>query len=119
MGLDQFAFSRTAGSGEDGTEIAYWRKHNRLQGWMNDLWEKQGNDGSFNCVNVVLTIEDIDALEEAINNKALPETQGFFFGNDSYEDYEEWGYKEQDEQFITRARELIAAGQEVYYTCWW
>ena len=32
MGLDQYAFSEN----KDGerTEIAYWRKHNRLQGWM-------------------------------------------------------------------------------------
>ena len=26
----------------DGNELAYWRKHNRLHGWMEELWESKG-----------------------------------------------------------------------------
>ena len=40
MGLDQYARIR-----EPGEEVMYWRKHNRLQGWMTDLWMKRtGNE---------------------------------------------------------------------------
>ena len=98
MGLDQYAYKRDADEDEDGNiTIAEWRKHNRLQGWMEDLWEDKGrpfegnlddlNDSfgsSFNCVPVELTLSDIEQLEAHISNKSLPDTQGFFFGNDSY-----------------------------------
>ena len=43
MGLDQYAYKRDADEDEDGNiTIAEWRKHNRLQGWMEDLWEDKG-----------------------------------------------------------------------------
>ena len=117
MGLDMFAFARN-GEEEGGTEIAYWRKHNRLHGWMENLWLEKGGSGEFNCVALELTTEDLDRLEEAINEKEMPETHGFFFGGDSYEGYEEW-YKETDLEFIAKAREAIAEGKTVYYDSWW
>ena len=40
MGLDQFAYSiNSAGEKED---IAYWRKHPNLHGWMEALWVEKG-----------------------------------------------------------------------------
>ena len=95
MGLDQYAYARPAelDRGEDGEnneELAYWRKHNRLHGWMEDLFKDRGNavteesfGNSFNCVEVELTESDIEQLEAHIENRALPETGGFFFGNAS------------------------------------
>lgn len=143
MGLDQYATKRKSYSPKDsGEEIAYWRKHNRLQGWMEDLWkgkkEEKANrpiedkfidgldevddndDGVFNCEEVTITAEDLDLLEEDINNRNLPETDGFFYGDDSYEDYEgEHGYKSTDLEFIEKARKAIKDGYEVFYTSWW
>ena len=29
-------------------EIASWRKHNRLHGWMESRWRKLGYEGNFN-----------------------------------------------------------------------
>ena len=118
MGLDQYARAR-----DRGEEIMYWRKHNRLQGWMCDLWMKRtGNDdpGHFNCVDLLLREEDIDKLEEDIKNKKLPETEGFFFGSDTYEGniYEEY-YLKDDMAFIKSAREALDEGKEVVYSCWW
>ena len=125
MGLDQYAFALDkAGERE---ELAYWRKHNRLQGWMEELWEDKGRPnfdeiqnpmGDFNCQPVQLTISDIEQLEAHVENKALPDTQGFFFGGDSYEDYEE-RYKESDMGFVVDARRAIAEGKRVYYDSWW
>ena len=123
MGLDQYAYAiKPKGNPKkkEQVEIAYWRKHNRLQGWMESLWLGKGGEGEFNCVDVEITEDDLDNLEEAINNKDLPETQGFFFGGDSYEDYEgENGYKKDDEEFIKNAREELKKGNLVFYSSWW
>jgi hypothetical protein len=68
----------------------------------------------FNCVPVELGYDDLDSLEKAINSKDLPDTQGFFFGSDS-DDY----YRENDLEFIQKAREALDAGLHVEYSSWW
>jgi len=120
MGLDQYALVVDDNSkDEKGEEIMYWRKHNRLQGWMEDLWRrKTGDTGEFNCDDVDITEQDLDDLEKAIENDELPETGGFFFGPDSYENYE-CEYKEYDLEFIQKARLALAKGKKVVYTSWW
>ena len=123
MGLDQYATARKGQPSrdedgytyyEDSMELSYWRKHPNLQGWMEELWYEKGNDGEFNCVDVELTLGDLDALEEALDESALPETVGFFFGTDSC-DY----YAEQDREFIREARAAIKQGYTVVYNSWW
>ena len=129
MGLDQYAYARPVGVESDGgnnnEELAYWRKHNRLHGWMEDLYRDRGNSVSheafgndFNCVEVELTESDIEQLEAHIEQKSLPETGGFFFGNDSYAEYEEY-YKEDDLNFVSNARQAIEDGKKVFYNSWW
>jgi len=136
MGLDQYAYATPKGT-ESQEELAYWRKHNRLQGWMEQLWEDKGRPnfddignplGDFNCVPVEITLSDLEQLEAEIVNKTLPETGGFFFGNDSFEWEDENGntpaegdyyYKKDDLQFIEKAREAIEEGKKVFYNCWW
>ena len=64
MGLDMYASRRAPVENE---EVHYWRKHNRLHGWMGELWrEKTGQDGRFNNVELVLELEDITNLEKDI-----------------------------------------------------
>lgn len=121
MGLDQFAY--TLDKNNNKTEIAYWRKHPNLQGWMENLWENKGRPGdknehnelgNFNCIPVELTRDDIDKLEQAILGQGLPDTVGFFFGNNS-DEY----YREQDLKFIEKAREALDSGLAVMYDSWW
>ena len=123
MGLDQFAYCMD-NNGEK-AELAYWRKHPNLQGWMENLWEKKGRPNAnenkdsmgmsdFNCVPVELTREDLDALEQDVTNGDLPSTAGFFFGSDSDEHY-----KENDLEFIRKAREALDSGLTVLYDSWW
>jgi len=118
MGLDQYAAVRLDTKDEEGNweteELAYWRKHPHLQGFMENLYIEKGGTEEFNCVDVELTLEDIDNLERAIMEGALPETGGFFFGEDS-DDY----YTEQDLEFVSNARKVLADGQTVVYSSWW
>ena len=130
MGLDQYAYktkqdlSIDHGDTEEDVviekeEIMYWRKHNRLEGWMANLWESRGNDGTFNCEYVELDESDLDSLEQDVHHARLPKTEGFFFGNDSYA----VEYKNQlvnsDLAFIQNARQALADGFRVFYTSWW
>jgi len=126
MGLDQYAYSVSAGTkldeNTDTISLMDWRKHNRLQGYMEELAIDKGilkEDETFNCKPLKLTKEDIDDLEEVILGKKLPETGGFFFGGDSYtSEYEEY-IMPNDLKFIEKAREALDAGQDVYYDSWW
>ena len=123
MGLDQYAMARKGESKtdeegfeyyEDSMELAYWRKHPNLQGWMQDLWYTKGGEGEFNCVDLELEAEDLDLLEQSLDEEALPETTGFFFGTDS-----SIHYAEQDREFIREARAAIKQGYTVVYSSWW
>ena len=139
MGLDQYATARKGEprkvaqtwitTDEDGNEkevveyynewddtiqLAEWRKHPNLQGWMTDLYYEKGGEDEFNCVELELTLEDLDALEATLDEEELPETVGFFFGTDS-SDY----YAEADREFIVQARAAIKQGYTVVYSSWW
>lgn len=121
MGLDMFAYktrnhpqSSVDFDNGQSAEFFYWRKHPNLHGWMENLYrEKGGKDESFNCVNVLLTIEDLDRLEADINEGKLPPTSGFFFGQSTGAE------TEKDLEFIKMARREIADGFCVFYTSWW
>jgi hypothetical protein len=127
MGLDQYAYAREIVKSDDEEEpvdidIAYWRKHNRLQGWMENLYRDKNpdSDRDFNCVDLELTAEDLDRLEQDVLHIALPKTEGFFFGDDSYSN-EEW-LKENmkiDLQFIHDARQHLRDGYKIIYSSWW
>jgi hypothetical protein len=104
-------------------QVAYWRKHADLHGWFKQLWETNGGKPAsehfgddFNGGDWVrIDLEDLDALEAAIQGKALPHTTGFFFGS-SYGDNDE---RTEDLAFIGRARQEIAMGYTLFYTSSW
>ena len=123
MGLDQYATARkgeakTDEEGykyyEDSIELAYWRKHPNLEGFMSDLYYEKGGEDEFNCVDLELDEEDLDKLEESLDNSDLPETSGFFFGSNA-DDH----YAEADREFIVQARAALKQGYTVVYHSWW
>ncbi len=147
MGLDQYAYvAARAGQKEewwDGAELdpdtrdyrndkvtkprelAYWRKHPNLQGWMESLWKRrmhQSNQqipesewgSTFNGIELELTAEDLDELERAVKKRQLPATQGFFFGNDA-----DQHYYHNDLEFIRAARAELFLGLKVFYNSSW
>jgi hypothetical protein len=94
-------------------EVAYWRKHPDLHGWMENLYrEKGGREKSFNGDPVVLTLADLDRLEEDILRKNLPKTRGFFFG-------ESGEISLKDLEFVLEARKAIQEGDTVFYDSSW
>jgi hypothetical protein len=126
MGLDMYAYAATQAndSATQGKlvqrEIAYWRKHPNLHGWMQQLWENKMNEESrdsphdFNGIELELTWEDLEDLERAVTHKQLPSTSGFFFGNDS-DDH----YREHDLKFVRDAKAEIFTGLKVFYNSSW
>ena len=99
---------------DDTIQLAEWRKHPNLQGWMEELWYEKGGEGEFNCVELELTLENLDALEATLDEEELPETAGFFFGGNA-DDH----YAEADREFIVQARAAIKQGYTVVYSSWW
>ena len=81
---------------------------------MEELYHEKGGEEEFNCVDVELTLKDLDALEKSLDDEALPETAGFFFGGDA-DDH----YLESDREFIREARSAIKQGYTVVYSSWW
>jgi hypothetical protein len=140
MGLDQYAYAAAKAGAqaeyyddenydkEDGDptkvseprEIAYWRKHPNLQGWMERLWlEKnpevlEDNRNSFNGIELELTWQDLERLEQDVTAGTLPATSGFFFGSDS-DDH----YRGQDLEFIRNAKTELFMGLKVFYNSSW
>lgn len=141
MGLDQYAYAAAKAGQQDEyysdenydkddsdptklsppREIAYWRKHPNLQGWMEQLWlqknpdiDPNNRDAMFNGVELELTWEDLEALELDIIGGNLPQTKGFFFGDDS-DEY----YRDQDLAFIKNAKTEIFVGLRVFYNSSW
>jgi len=136
MGLDMYAFKhkgeridhetdrdKLEGTEREPIQFADWRKHNRLQGFMQEIYDKQSgyhDMQGFNCVPLYLSREDLDRLEEAIRSRTLPETAGFFVGQDSYTwEGEQEDLKATDLKFVADAKKYLNEGFEVFYECWW
>ena len=100
-------------------EIAYWRKHPNLHGWMARLWlAREGNElrelDNFNGIELELDADDLELLEYVVKERELPGTSGFFFGNDA-DDY----YYNDDLKFIQMARAEMFLGFKVFYNSSW
>jgi hypothetical protein len=100
-------------------DIAYWRKHPNLHGWMARLWlAREGNElremDNFNGIELELDAEDLDLLEFVVKARELPATSGFFFGDNADQHY----YNE-DLKFIQAARAEMFLGLKVFYNSSW
>jgi hypothetical protein len=138
MGLDMYAYVGRKGQREEffeqaywneelkqfdspvdkPVELAYWRKHPSLHGWMEQLWIQKGRPGpgyaDFNGIELELSWNDIDDLERAVRHGKLPFTTGFFFGKPS-----DNVYYDSDLKFCQEAKAEIFLGQKVFYNSSW
>jgi hypothetical protein len=149
MGLDQYAgtmrtktYEYKTPEGEekkDEYQMAgpfEWRKHARLQEFMNQLYMKRNNiehkwesddlqsgEVVWNPVSwstLELSWEDIDELEKAVNTQYRNYfcDGGFFWGHEIQE-YQADYYKDKDLEFVEFAREALKDGETVIYECSW
>jgi hypothetical protein len=127
MGLDQYAYSVSKADRplldsqeyydgeaviESQEELAYWRKHADLNGWMTNLYHSKGGEGSFNGEILELNEDDLNSLQEAVK-EGLETATGFFWGvSDERHDNETVA-------FIKKALREVKKGNVVYYCCSW
>lgn len=125
MGLDMYAFvvptSAVKGDFDVDTqfknELQYWRKHNALHSWMENLYQaKGGTEKSFNCIPLRLTKEDLLELIEDAKGHKLQSATGFFLGG-PYDYNDE--IANEDIEFAHKALAEIDKGNAVYYDSWW
>jgi hypothetical protein len=57
-------------------DLGYWRKHPNLHGYIVQTFA----EGIDECQAIELSADGIKKIIEAITNRHLPETTGFFFG---------------------------------------
>jgi len=137
VGLDQYAFAvmphrdntdfsvrwtreNTPEGVTPAIQLAYWRKHTDLHGFVEQLFRDRAKDqnytpqdGMFNCQPFRLTLNDLIALREAIEENDLPHTTGFFFGESTSEK------NAATLEFIDAAQKAIAQDMEIYYDSLW
>lgn len=131
MGLDQYAYVRAQErtvketNGEEYTTVDceqefYWRKHSRLQEFMDILWREKGNTETFNCQHMDLTELDLLCLQDAIADgyADYPCGGGFFWGH-QFQEEAVAAEREKDTEFVTAALEAVRSGDRVIYSCWW
>lgn len=117
MGLDQYGFIRQKNGQQ---KEFYWRKHSRLQEFMQKLWHEKGNSNEFNCEEMPLTEENLQLLKQQIESNFDGNfcAGGFFWGHQFQEDAVKQ-YQEEDTQFVNEALDAVRKGDEVIYSCWW
>ena len=108
MGLDQYAYKV---KGDQRWEIAYWRKHANLEGYMEEVFRSRGGIGDFNCVDLKLTKTDL--LELRDKHRDLPDADGFFWGETSQKKIED------TQTFIEVALQAVDEGWDIIYSSWW
>ena len=134
MGLDMYAYAGRSGQRDEfyeqaqwiedtkefdspvskPVELAYWRKHPSLHGWMEQLYRQRGGTDTFNGIELELTWNDVDDLERAVRHGKLPFTEGFFFGKPA-----DNVYYEEDLKFCLNAKAEIFLGFKVFYNSSW
>ncbi len=140
MGLDQYANVRDKQSGQmkspdfdkvysDKNEYKptdhgfVWRKHSRLQQFMQDVWAEQNPD-SAEAMNgedeLVLTKDIIKQLRQEVDSNYHNSFcgGGFFWGHQFQEEAVKQ-YADLDKQFCDWADKELDNGNEVIYSCSW
>lgn len=96
---------------EDGIEVeevrlklGYWRKHPDLHGFIVQTFA----GGLDECQEIPLNTECLRQIREAVEQKKLPKTTGFFFGDSTH-----WADPESMQQtltMLTKAEEWLGGG---------
>lgn len=120
---DRYSHKMTKKTLEDGfevrrieVELGYWRKHPNLHGYIVNTFAS----GKDECQQIDLSKENLENIITAVNEKRLPHTEGFFFGQ-SYNNEEE---REKDIKIILGALKWLEPSgdksyRRIYYQASW
>ena len=103
----------------DSIEVSfgYWRKHRKLHGFIVNSFA----GGEDKCQQIGLGVDELRKIATALRTDNLPDTEGFFFG-DEVIDEEEKKQAEEYAQQIEQAIEWLGKGdwkRSVYYQASW
>lgn len=98
-------------------ELFYWRKHNALHGLFADYaLEHFGiSEDDFNVCYMRIDSELLNKIEKQVLNNELVPRSGFFWGSADMVNV----YRDDDLEFVRKAREAIEQGYTLYYHPWW
>ena len=116
-----------------GNDNFYWRKHARLQQFMQELWRERKfgkdagklmgglhMDGKSDLAEVMfLDRDDIVKLQELVENNNLPFCPDGFFWGHQFQEESMKEYKELDLKFCKQALKWLDEGIKVWYDCSW
>lgn len=117
MGLDMYFYrvpKNEAPSRENLAQIAYFRKHSDLHGWLERLWrERPGNTGEFNCVFMEISPDILVRLKDYLKTPEKEKFMGFFWGQSQASDWQ------RTRELVPELESIIKSGDRVYYYSWW
>ena len=129
MGLDQYAYTNEQKeSNEFGEHKFYWRKHSKLQKFIeNELreghsLESQAPENYEDLNNLGIEITSVDTFKKlwvCLTEDVLPESEGrFFFGHQRQDERAE-AYYDQDKAFCLWGIHQLQIGHKVVYVADW
>lgn len=104
--------------------VAQWRKANQIHGWFVNNVQGGDDDCKEHWVSQEQLQELVDLCKEVMKRPTeakdlLPVQQGFFFGNESYDQYYFQDIKYTIETLETLLKENPTKGGDLYYSSSW
>ena len=102
-------------------EAMYWRKANQIHAWF----VKNVQGGTDDCGNYEVNREQLEELRQLIiealadkDSSLLPPQAGFFFGNDTVDEYYWEDLRSTEAELVKVLEEFPAASHFEYHSSW-
>ena len=97
-------------------DLGYWRKHPNLHGYIVETFAS----GLDECQEIPLNEKQLEQIAQAIEDRKLPHTEGFFFGQSEW--HEEEVETSVDAKTFREAKDFLRKSdwtRSVYYRASW
>lgn len=103
-------------------DLGYWRKHPNLHGYIVNNFSRDPT--TYDGGDINLTVNDLLQIIDAIKNRELPHTEGFFFGESATDPSEIAEEQKEDIRQLQQAIDWLSikesdASRFVYYGASW
>lgn len=96
-------------------EIDYFRKHHRLNDWMERLYRIKGGTGEFNGQSLQINQDDVHHLKAAIKHSNLEDLEELLMWQQTIDNRTKKEYN----ALCRKISKCLKEGWVVYYTCSW